>query len=158
LVELSRGYPSLLRAACEAYAAGVELEVAALRSHPAVARRVAEFWADDPSPEMLRLCRLEGNPLLGPPPVGPSKPIFDTSTLTAKENLLLEYLIAHAGEVCEKDEIIRAVWPEDVIFEQGIRDESLAQLVRRLRVKIEPDPAEPHYIHTTPGRGYRFTW
>jgi two-component system KDP operon response regulator KdpE len=58
--------------------------------------------------------------------------------------------------VCEKDDLIQAVWPEDKIFEQGIRDDSLAQLVRRLRKKIEPDPASPRRIHTIPGRGYRF--
>jgi DNA-binding response OmpR family regulator len=51
---------------------------------------------------------------------------------------------------------VHAVWPEDVIYEQGVRDESLAQLVRRLRVKIELDPNEPHFIHTIPGRGYMF--
>ncbi|HLE30620.1 MAG TPA: helix-turn-helix domain-containing protein [Anaerolineales bacterium] len=39
---------------------------------------------------------------------------------------------------------------------RGVRDDSLAQLVRRLREKIEPDPANPRHIHTVPGRGYRF--
>jgi DNA-binding winged helix-turn-helix (wHTH) protein len=85
-----------------------------------------------------------------------AKPVFDTSQLTAKENLLLEYLLDRVGQVCEKDDLVRAVWPEDVIYEQGIRDESLAQLMRRLRVKIEPDAANPTYIHTVPGRGYLF--
>jgi DNA-binding winged helix-turn-helix (wHTH) protein len=80
--------------------------------------------------------------------------VFNTSTLTAKENLLLSFLLAHEGEVCEKDELVKAVWPEDVIYEKGVRDDSLAQLVRRLRVKVEPDPNEPQYIHTVPGRGY----
>jgi DNA-binding response OmpR family regulator len=28
--------------------------------------------------------------------------------------------------------------------------------VRRLREKIEPDAAKPRYVHTVPGRGYRF--
>ena len=51
---------------------------------------------------------------------------------------------------------MRAVWPEDFIFEQGVRDDSLAQLVRRLRIKIEPDPSQPKYIQTVPGRGYIF--
>jgi DNA-binding winged helix-turn-helix (wHTH) protein len=84
-------------------------------------------------------------------------PTFDTSHLTAKENSLLRYFLSHPDEVCEKDDLIRAVWPEDKVFERGVRDDSLAQLVRRLREKIEPDPANPHYIHTVPGRGYRFT-
>jgi hypothetical protein len=157
LVALSWGYPALLRAG-------------ALRLHPAVERRVAEFWADAPDAQSLRNSRLEGQPLLGdpaqtgeltmpdryPPQSVDTGPVFDTTQLTAKEHLLLEYLQAHIGQVCEKDDLVRAVWPEDVIYAQGIRDESLAQLVRRLRVKIEPDPAEPTYLHTVPGRGYVF--
>ncbi|MEW5868364.1 MAG: winged helix-turn-helix domain-containing protein [Chloroflexota bacterium] len=161
LVELSWGYPSLLRAACEAYASGCELEVEALRRHPVVTRRVAEFWADEPDEQALRDSRLLGQPLLGKPPEQVAAQAAsglpgEAVLLTAKEHLLLEYLRAHAGQVCDKDDLVRAVWPEDVIYEQGIRDESLAQLVRRLRVKIEPDPSNPAYIQTVPGRGYLF--
>jgi len=130
------GIPSFLRAACEAYAAGVPAEVGALCAHPAVERRVAEFWADHPGTEAIEHSGLAGHPFLGDKPrLFKSQPEFNSAQLTAKEHLLLEYLQAHAGTVCEKDNLIRAVWPEDVIFEQGIRDESLAQLVRRLRVK-----------------------
>jgi DNA-binding winged helix-turn-helix (wHTH) protein len=75
--------------------------------------------------------------------------------LTAKEFALLSYLIEHAGAVCEKDDLIQAVWSEDQIFEQGLRDDSLAQLIRRARVKIEPEPSQPRYLLTAPGRGYR---
>lgn len=75
--------------------------------------------------------------------------------LTAKEHALLSYLIDHLWELCEKDDLIRAVWPEDKIFERGVRDDSLAQLVRRLRLKIEPDPSDPQLLLTVPGRGYR---
>ena len=38
---------------------------------------------------------------------------------------------------------------------EGIRDDRLAQLVRRLRDKVEPDPHTPHYIVPVWGRGYR---
>ena len=82
--------------------------------------------------------------------------IIDTLQLTAKENLLYEYLMAHRDKVCDKDELIRAVWSEDINFKEGIRNESLTQLVRRLRVKIEKDPANPVHIHTVPGRGCSF--
>lgn len=75
--------------------------------------------------------------------------------LTAKENQLLVYLLDHPQQICEKDDIIRAVWSEDKVFEQGVRDDSLAQLVRRLRIKIEPDPSTPTFLLTVPGRGYR---
>ena len=153
LIALTRGYPSFLRAACEAYAAGASLDVGAIASHPAVKSRLEEFLNDNPTDEELRRARLEGLALLQ---VGrPAR--FDMSRLTAKENLLLTYLQAHPDGVCEKDDLIRAVWPEDHIFERGVRDDSLAQLVRRLREKIEPDPSVPSHIHTAPGRGYRFT-
>jgi energy-coupling factor transporter ATP-binding protein EcfA2 len=153
IVQLSWGYPSLLRAVCEAYASGAALEVQSLAGHPAVRRRVEEFWADHPDEEALRQSGLTGHPLLvaGPMPV-----MVDTGQLTAKEHLLWEYLQAHPNQVCDKDDLIRGVWPEDRIYERGIRDDSLAQLVRRLREKVEPDPSSPRHIQTVAGRGYRF--
>lgn len=151
--ELTWGYPSLLRAVCEAYAGGAELNFEELRGHPAIQRRVKEFWDDAPSESDIRNSGLEGLPILE---LAPSLQAFDTSQLTEKEFLLLEYLQSHSDQVCSKDDLVQAVWPEDVIYERGIRDDSLAQLVRRLRVKIEPDPSDPSYILTIPGRGYRF--
>ena len=75
--------------------------------------------------------------------------------LTAHEDRLLTYFLEHAGEICAKDHLIQVVWPEEKVID-GIRDDRLAQLVRRLREKIEPDPAHPVYIRTCHGRGYRF--
>jgi energy-coupling factor transporter ATP-binding protein EcfA2 len=153
IAALSGGYPALLRAVCEAYAAGCPLSLSDLSQHPAVHRRMDEFWADQPDTNSLRLCGLNDNPLLAASRL-PDQ--IDTAGLTAKEHALWEYLQAHPGQVCEKDDLIRAVWPEDRIFERGIRDDSLAQLVRRLREKIEPDPSTPRHIQTVAGRGYRF--
>jgi len=149
LLEVSGRYPSFLRAACEAVAAGCPPEAPALRAHPAVRRRVEEFWAGQPTPEDLRRVGLEGLPLLEHGLPG--------SDLTAKEALLLKYLQAHPNQVCEKDELMRAVWPEVKVYDEGLQDDSLAQLVRRLRRKIEPDPSNPVHIFNAPGRGYRFT-
>ena len=151
LVRLSGGYPAWLRAACEAHAAGTALETGAMRQHPAVRQRLAEFWADNPTPEAIASSRLTGIPLLDSPDPAPL-----LQELTAKEQLLLAYLQAHAGQVCEKDDLIRAVWPEDRVFSRGVRDDSLAQLVRRLREKVEPDPSKPHHILTAAGRGYKY--
>jgi hypothetical protein len=155
LVQLSGGYPSLLRAANEAYAAGTPLEAKAMYASEPVTARVREFWADQPSAEAIQLSGLANNPMLFAASSSPT-PTFDTSKLTAKELLLLQHFQTHANTVCEKDDVIRAVWPEDRVFSRGIRDDSLAQLVRRLREKIEPNPSEPQYILTVPGRGYRF--
>ncbi len=76
-------------------------------------------------------------------------------TLTAKEDQLLSYFLKHTGEMCTKDALARAVWPDEIPLE-GVRDDRLAQLVRRLREKIEFDPSEPGYILTVHGQGYRF--
>jgi hypothetical protein len=157
LVEISWGYPAFLRAVCEAYAAGSSPELQALSSHPIVQRRLAEFWKDQPSEQDLANSGLAGHPFLVNRQVAPQVvQELDTSILTAKEHLLLQYLKLHPGQVCEKDDLIRAVWPEDKLFERGVRDDSLAQLVRRLRKKIETDASLPQSITTIPGRGYRF--
>jgi hypothetical protein len=149
LVALTWGYPSFLRAAVEACASGASLDEIPL--HPAVQRRVAEFWSDEPTQADLQLARLAGHPwLVQQPTQGEAQ----SADLTAKEHLLWAYLQAHPGQVCTKDELIRAVWPEDKIYLEGIRDDSLAQLVRRLRKKVELDPDQPQRIQTVPGRGY----
>lgn len=149
LYRVSWGYASFLRGACEACAQGIPPDDGRLLRHPAIQHRLNEFWADSPSAEQLRLSGLSGHPWL----TSPQHPLTD---LTAKEQALLKYLQAHAGQICEKQAIIEAVWHEDKIYADGIRDDSLAQLVRRLRTKIEPDPSNPIYLHTIPGRGYRW--
>lgn len=74
--------------------------------------------------------------------------------LTPSEDRLLSFLLEHPGEICQKDTLIYAVWPNDYQA-AGISDERLAQLVKRLRDKIEPNPTDPLYIQTVRGRGYR---
>jgi energy-coupling factor transporter ATP-binding protein EcfA2 len=147
LVELSGAYPSLLRACCEAYAAGCALEISALSAHPAVQPRVQEFWNDAPTSEDVRRSGLAGHPLLSTAYPGVDARGAD---LTASEHRLLRYLESHPGQICAKDDLIRAVWPEEKQI-NGLRDDSLAQLIRRLRGKIGAER-----IETAPGRGYRY--
>jgi DNA-binding response OmpR family regulator len=73
--------------------------------------------------------------------------------LTPSEDRLLSYFLEHAAEICEKDTLMRAVWPHEQMV---VGDSRLAQLVKRLREKIELDPVNPVYIQTARGRGYRF--
>jgi hypothetical protein len=153
ILQASRGYPSILRAVCEAFAESAPVAANSLAEHPAVRRRVEEFWEDHPSTEELRLSGLLHHPLLD---TSRGTLAIDPAQLTAKEHMLWEYFQTHPHQVAEKDELIQAVWPEDRIFERGVRDDSLAQLIRRLREKVEPDPSHPCHIHTVPGRGYRF--
>jgi DNA-binding response OmpR family regulator len=74
-------------------------------------------------------------------------------SLSPKEYLLLAYLYERRGQVCSKDEIGRAVWPE---YEAGgIFDYQIENLVRRLRTRIEFDPANPQLLLTVRGLGYK---
>jgi hypothetical protein len=152
LSAISGRYPSLVRAVCEAYAECEELEQEQLVKHTAVQRRLKEFWSDHPTREEIKLSGLDEIALLRQF----AAQTMEDSAFTAKEQLLLTFFRKHTGEICAKDEIIRAVWSEDRILEQGVRDDSLSQLVRRLREKIESDPSQPNRILTIPGRGYRF--
>jgi DNA-binding response OmpR family regulator len=71
--------------------------------------------------------------------------------LTAKEFDLLAHLMRHPRRAFRREELLREVWG----FEYG--DTSTVTVhVRRLREKIEADPAAPRYVLTVWGVGYRF--
>ncbi|MGB8648798.1 MAG: response regulator transcription factor [Anaerolineae bacterium] len=72
--------------------------------------------------------------------------------LTPLEFRLLQHLMVHQGQVVESDELIQRVWGYDDSGDRML----LKQLIRRLRRKIEADPANPHYIETVPNVGYCF--
>ena len=72
--------------------------------------------------------------------------------LAPKEFALLVYLYERAGQVCSKDDIGEAVWPE---YHEGVYDYQVENLVRRLRAKLEPDPANPQMLLTIRGLGYK---
>lgn len=78
-----------------------------------------------------------------------------TEKLTPSEFKLLRHLMTNQDRVCEKDEIIQAVW-SDSKTREGVTDQALDQIVYRLRKKIEDDPNNPLFIHTVKGRGYKF--
>jgi len=71
-------------------------------------------------------------------------------SLTGREFDLLAFLIAHPGQAYTRNELMRLVWG----WEYG--DQSTVTVhVRRLREKIEADPAEPMLLVTVWGVGYR---
>jgi len=72
--------------------------------------------------------------------------------LSPKEFALLAYLYEHRGQVCSKDDIGYAVWPE---YRQGVYDYQIENLVRRLRSRIEPNPNSPQLLVTVRGLGYK---
>jgi DNA-binding response OmpR family regulator len=69
--------------------------------------------------------------------------------LTAREFALLDYLMSHAGRVVSRDQIIRAVWPQD--FEGG--SNVVDTYVHYLREKVDRAPGPP-LIRTVRGVGY----
>jgi hypothetical protein len=73
--------------------------------------------------------------------------------LAPKEFALLAYLYERQGEVCSKDDIGIAVWPE--YHQEGVYDYQVENLVRRLRSKLESDPSEPQMLLTVRGLGYK---
>ena len=70
--------------------------------------------------------------------------------LTSGEYRLLERLAVNAGRVVVQDELLRRVWGEGFGGEAAL----LQTAIRRLRSKIEDDPAAPKYVLTKRGVGY----
>jgi|SRR5215216_3031441 len=76
----------------------------------------------------------------------------DPIHLTNLELRLLYYLMGRPGRTLTTEELCQRVWSHHSIGDPA----TLKNLVYRLRRKIEADPANPHYLHTVPGVGYRF--
>jgi DNA-binding response OmpR family regulator len=75
--------------------------------------------------------------------------------LSRQQYALLAYLYSKEGAVCSLEELLKAVYDEDVPPAQASADKRLERLVDRLRNKIEEDPSEPRYLIKVYGRGYR---
>jgi len=73
--------------------------------------------------------------------------------LTVLEFDLLTYLVDRAGTPCSRDDLIEYVWKDTT---GSVSDLAVNSCVARLRRKIEPDPANPVYIQSMYGWGYRF--
>ena len=74
------------------------------------------------------------------------------ASLSPKEFALVAYLYEHRNQVCSKDAIGRAVWPE---YQDAIYDYQIENLVRRLRTRLEPDPSQAQLLLTVRGQGYK---
>jgi two-component system KDP operon response regulator KdpE len=71
--------------------------------------------------------------------------------LTPTEHDLLSVLVRAAGRVVSHRELLRAVWGSEATEER----QYLRVYMRQLRYKLEPEPAQPRYLITVPGVGYR---
>ncbi len=73
-------------------------------------------------------------------------------SLTAKEFELMDLLVSNPGRVYSRENLLDIIWGYD--YPGDIRTVDVH--IRRLREKIEPNPAEPDYILTKWGVGYYF--
>jgi DNA-binding response OmpR family regulator len=73
-------------------------------------------------------------------------------TLTAREFDLLWFLASHPRHVFSRDQLMDRVWGHAVAVDTG----TVTVHIRRLREKIELNPAQPAHLLTVWGVGYRF--
>ena len=71
--------------------------------------------------------------------------------LPLKEFELLEFLMRNAGRVLTRMQLIDRVWGSDYVGDTKTLDVH----IKRLRAKIETDPANPEFIQTVRGMGYK---
>ncbi len=72
--------------------------------------------------------------------------------LTAKEFDLLYFMARHPQQVLTRDQLLENVWG----LSDYVDPSTVTVHVRRLREKIEPDPANPRWLQTVWGVGYKF--
>jgi two-component system response regulator RegX3 len=103
---------------------------------------------------------LESNTEVGVLTVGPVRLDIDRHIITVnglpislplKEFELLEFLMRNAGRVLTRIQLIDRVWGSDYVGDTKTLDVH----IKRLRAKIEKDPANPEYIQTVRGMGYK---
>jgi two-component system response regulator ResD len=97
-----------------------------------------------------------GTLVFGDVTVDPAGRVADRSgeplKLTLKEFDLLHFLASHPRRVFTRDQLMDAVWGFRSAYDTG----TVTVHIRRLREKVEPDPARPRFIETVWGVGYRF--
>jgi DNA-binding response OmpR family regulator len=76
----------------------------------------------------------------------------ETLRLTAKEFELLFFLASNPGRVFSRDQLMQSIWGYSAALDTG----TVTVHIRRLRAKIERDPADPRRLQTVWGVGYRF--
>ena len=76
----------------------------------------------------------------------------ELTSLPLKEFELLHVLLANAGRVMTREQLIDRVWGSDYVGDTKTLDVH----VKRLRAKVEPDPTHPERIVTIRGLGYKF--
>jgi two-component system response regulator RegX3 len=112
----------------------------------AVLRRNADLGDDVATPGTL---------IVGPVRLDTERHVVEISgTITQfplKEFELLEFLMRNSGRVLTRTQLIDRVWGSDYVGDTKTLDVH----IKRLRAKIEVDPANPVFIQTVRGLGYK---
>jgi DNA-binding response OmpR family regulator len=77
----------------------------------------------------------------------------DEVLLTAREFDLLWFLAANPRRVFSREQLMASVWGYEPALDSG----TVTVHIRRLRTKVENDPARPRHLQTVWGVGYRLT-
>jgi two-component system alkaline phosphatase synthesis response regulator PhoP len=72
--------------------------------------------------------------------------------LAPRELELLQYFVAHPGELLSRDRLLDEVWG----YDSAVQSRTVDVHVAGLRQKLEEDAARPRFFRTVHGRGYRF--
>lgn len=96
--------------------------------------------------EGLRVDELERQVYVGGQPLDPP--------LSVAQYALLRLLMRNEGRVIAREDIVVEVWPED--DSDGVTDQAIDALIRRLRERLAAADPEHQYIVTVRGHGFRF--
>ena len=108
-------------------------------------RNVTMTLEDRPASEVTLVDTTARNVQVGQTPLNPP--------LSPREFAVFLLLHERRGKTCSGKEIAARAWP--VRENTGVTDQEIEQCMRRLRLRLEPDPAEPRYIITVHGQGYK---
>ena len=113
----------------------------------AVMRRAADRSVDSETNEVIRVPGISINRK------SRTVEIADRETeLTLKEFELLWLLAGHPKQVFTREQLLYQIWDTEYTEDTGV----VTTLVKRTREKIEKDPANPRFIKTVRGVGYKF--
>ena len=73
--------------------------------------------------------------------------------LSKPQYRLLVLLYGNIGDVCTRDEVVEAVWPD--VLGEGVTEQSIDALVHRLRERLDECDPEHQYVETVRGHGFR---
>jgi two-component system response regulator RegX3 len=110
----------------------------------AVLRRNADDFEDSPI--------VESGPVRIDPERHEVRVGGDLVSLPLKEFDLLEYLVRNSGRVLTRGQLIDRIWGSDYVGDTKTLDVH----IKRLRSKVEPDPAHPVHLLTVRGLGYKY--